>query len=104
MKIEEVMNQIPQQFNTRNTEGIAGIVQFHFTGSKGSNWVIKMDENSCTVAEGKTKTPDLVIKTSAENGVKLLTGKLDVMRAYMFGKIKVSGDLGLAMKLVSLFG
>ena len=104
MKIEEIMTQIPQHFESRNIKGVQGVIQFHFTGSNGSDWVVTIDENGCKVDEGRVKAPDLRIKTSSENGLKLLTGKLDVMRAYMFGKIKVSGDLSLAMKLASLFG
>jgi putative sterol carrier protein len=50
-----------------------------------------------------TPDPDLTIKANAQDGVKLLTGELDAMRAYMLGKIKVFGDLGLGMKLVNLF-
>jgi putative sterol carrier protein len=30
-------------------------------------------------------------------------GKMDPMRAYMLGKVKVRGDLALGMKLAKLF-
>ena len=34
---------------------------------------------------------------------KLMNGDLNPMTAFMFGKLKVSGDMGVAMKLQSLF-
>ena len=47
---------------------------------------------------------DCTIKISSENLVKLLDGKLDPMLAYTLGRIKVSGSMGVAMKLVSALG
>ncbi len=44
------------------------------------------------------------IRISKENLDKLIEGELDPMLAYTFGKIKVSGSLGVAMKLVSALG
>jgi predicted lipid carrier protein YhbT len=35
--------------------------------------------------------------------VKIFTGELDGMQAFMQGKIKLAGDLNLAMKLTQMF-
>jgi putative sterol carrier protein len=65
--------------------------------------VIRIEDQTCEVEEGKIDNPDLTIKANAEDGVNVLTGKLDAMRAYMLGKVKVFGDLSLGMKLTKLF-
>jgi putative sterol carrier protein len=54
-------------------------------------------------ADGETDA-DCTIKISAENLGKLIDGKLDPMLAYGLGKIKVSGSMGVAMKLVAALG
>jgi putative sterol carrier protein len=46
---------------------------------------------------------DTVIALSAENLEKLLAGKLDPTLAYMTGKLKVEGKMGVALKLTSMF-
>ncbi len=74
-----------------------------FSGEQASDWVITIENQTCVVEEGKTNNPALTIKADAEVGVDLLTGKLDAMRAYMLGKVKVFGDLSLGMKLVNFF-
>jgi putative sterol carrier protein len=33
----------------------------------------------------------------------ILTGKMDGVRAFMMGKLKVSGDMNLAQQLINLF-
>lgn len=46
--------------------------------------------------------PDLTLKTSLETFTKILDGTQDPNIAYMMGKLKVKGPIGLAMKLNSL--
>lgn len=45
---------------------------------------------------------DCTISTSAETLLKLKNGELNPMMAVMGGKVKIKGDMGLAMKLQSL--
>ncbi|MHA6324461.1 SCP2 sterol-binding domain-containing protein [Roseivivax sp. CAU 1753] len=45
---------------------------------------------------------DCTIRISEANLERLLTGKLHPMTAFATGKIKVSGDVGVAMKLSQL--
>ncbi len=47
---------------------------------------------------------DCVITTSSEVLGKLKSGDLNPMMAVMGGKVKIKGDMGLAMKLQSLLG
>jgi putative sterol carrier protein len=47
---------------------------------------------------------DCVIELSAENAVKLATGDLNVMTAFMHGKLKVKGDMSVAMKVAGMLG
>lgn len=42
---------------------------------------------------------DTVIRLSAENFGKLMDGNLDPTLAYMTGKLKVEGKLGVALKI-----
>lgn len=48
--------------------------------------------------------PACTIKLSGENLLRLMDGRLDPMLGYTLGKIKVSGSLGVAMKLVNAMG
>ncbi|MFN8355370.1 MAG: SCP2 sterol-binding domain-containing protein [Spirosomataceae bacterium] len=47
---------------------------------------------------------DCTVSVSLSDFNALMSGDLNPMTAFMFGKIKVSGDMGVAMKLQSLFG
>ncbi|HOY15760.1 MAG TPA: SCP2 sterol-binding domain-containing protein [Haliscomenobacter sp.] len=49
------------------------------------------------------KDADCTIITSLETLMKLRSGDLNPMMAVMSGKVKIKGDMGVAMKLQSLF-
>jgi len=56
------------------------------------------------VLSNDNRDADCVVVVSEENFVSLATGNLNPMTAVMSGKIKIKGDMGIAMKLTSLFG
>ncbi len=54
------------------------------------------------VVSADNKDADCTITMSMEDLIKLQQGELNPMMAVMSGKIKIQGDMGLAMKLQSL--
>jgi len=103
VNVKEIMKKIPNHFNPEQAKGVSGTVQCEFSGDQASNWVITIKNQTCQIEETKIDNPDLTIKADAEDGVNVLTGKMDAMRAYMLGKIKVYGDLSLGMKFTNFF-
>lgn len=50
-----------------------------------------------------TSKPKATMKISTGDFVKLATGKMDGMKAFMTGKLKVKGDMSLVMKMQKYF-
>lgn len=50
------------------------------------------------------KDADCVISTSIDTMKELLSGNSNPMMAVMMGKVKIKGDMGVAMKVQSLLG
>ena len=67
----------------------------------GDDGVIVLNDGTASTQDQDT---DCTIRISLDNLVKLLTGKLNPMTGVMMGKLKVSGDMGVAMKLGKLLG
>ncbi len=84
----------------RISKGLAGR---EFTGSMkfdcGEDGVIVLADGQATTDNRDT---DCTITISRDNLGKLLTGKLNPITGVMMGKMKVSGDLGVAMRLSKL--
>ena len=91
-----VYNQMKEK--AENADPIGGTLKFvidesivFIDGSGGSN-VISEDD----------KDADCTISTSLEVLLKLKNGEVNPMMAVMGGQIKITGDMGLAMKVQSL--
>ncbi|CCY66883.1 putative uncharacterized protein [Clostridium sp. CAG:678] len=41
-----------------------------------------------------------ILIASADNLIKLINGKLDPVKAFTLGKLKVDGDIGAALELI----
>jgi putative sterol carrier protein len=50
------------------------------------------------------KEADCVLEVSVKNALKLIDGELNAMMALMTGKLKIDGDMGVAMKVAQNFG
>lgn len=55
------------------------------------------------VVSNDDSAADCTIKVSQDDLEGLMSGDLNPMTAFMFGKIKIDGDMGVAMKLKDLF-
>jgi putative sterol carrier protein len=77
--------------------GLGGTLKFDF-GEPGSVYIDgKSSPNS--VSDGDGKSADCTITLSLETFEKMVKGELDGTSAFMQGKLRVAGDMGLAMKL-----
>lgn len=47
---------------------------------------------------------DCTLEISTKNALKMLGGDLNPMMAYMTGKLKIKGDMSVAMKMAQAFG
>lgn len=55
------------------------------------------------VVSTEKKEADCTVSVSSEDFHQLLTGELNPMAAVMAGKVKISGDMSVAMKLPAIF-
>lgn len=55
------------------------------------------------VVSNEDHEADCTIKVDADDLRDLINGDLNPMSAFMFGKLKITGDMSVAMKLQSLF-
>jgi putative sterol carrier protein len=93
------VNQIITQMSSAigGNSGLGGTLKFDF-GEPGSVYIDGKSTPN-TVADGAGKSADCTISVSLETFEKMVKGELDGTSAFMQGKLRVAGDMGLAMKL-----
>ena len=85
-------------------EKIASSYQFKLTGDNGGDWVIDLTKKEDFVTAGTMEDPSVTITMEASDFVDLVEGRLNGQMAFMQGKLKLQGDMSLALKLQQILG
>ncbi|KAM9459036.1 sterol carrier protein 2 isoform 2-T2 [Salvelinus alpinus] len=84
---------------------IGGVFAFKVTdGPEGKDalWVVDAKNGQGSVSNDADKKADCTITMGDEDLMKLMTGKMNPQTAFFQGKLKIAGNMGMAMKLQSL--
>ncbi|MBI4830623.1 MAG: SCP2 sterol-binding domain-containing protein [Candidatus Lindowbacteria bacterium] len=101
--VKESFDGMQARFNGAKAAGMKAVYQWDVTGEGGGKYNAEIAEGKCTIAEGQHATPNITITVASKDWLDIVNGKLDGQMAFMSGKLKVKGDMSLAMKLKTLF-
>ena len=103
LTVEQLMEKMPGAFIAEKAQGLDAAIQFKFTGAEAGEWFAVIKDGKVDVARGAHPSPKMTLTADSADYVRIFTGELDGMQAFMQGKIKLAGDLNLAMKLTQMF-
>jgi putative sterol carrier protein len=101
--VKELIHNHEKAFLPEVAEGVEAIIQYRLTGDEGGDYIITIKDDKCKVGEGIADEPDVTLTADAHDFADVLLGRANGMQYFMTGKLKLSGDLNLAMKLTSFF-
>ena len=98
MKLNEITKKM-NELATLNAGKIDAKIKFEFS----DGYVFIDDTTSPPTISNENNNADCVIEINNENFSKILNKKMNSMSAFMTGKMKIKGEMTIAMKLSSLF-
>lgn len=101
MTVREFFEQVPGRVGPEQARALDASYRFDIEGA--GSWRLESDGERVVVTESDAPA-DCVVKADEATFLGIVAGRQGAMGAYMTGKIRVEGDLGLAMRLRDLFG
>ena len=99
----EFMSRMSGAFIPEKAVGVDATIQLKLTGAQAADWYVTIKDSKCTVTQGTAPAAKLTVTADSGDFIKIFTGQLDGMQAFMQGKLKLAGDMSLAMKLLGMF-
>jgi hypothetical protein len=78
---------------------INAIYQFNIAGPGGGTWSVDCTQPGGKITAGPSAGARCTVAATDQNFLDIVNGKLNAQMAFMSGKLKIQGDMGLAMKL-----
>lgn len=102
-EVQEAIEALPAAFLPDKAGTAQALFQLDLAGENGGQWVLAVADGKCNVRQETATKPDVTISMDGKDFVDLFRNQLDPVRAFMTGKIKVAGNLGLVMQLLNWF-
>lgn len=102
-QVQEMFMKMQSKFQPEKAEGLNASIQLRVSDQEKDYWLSIYDDK-VDLHEGITEDPRMTLIANAEDFAGVIEGELNPMQAFMSGKLTVKGDMGLAMKLQSIFG
>jgi putative sterol carrier protein len=103
MTVGELFEALATRFDTEAAAGLNRTLQWKITDEDPGVWAFEISDGQGRLIPGGVDNPDTIFTTSGATWMAIAEGRQDAMKAFMSGKLKVKGDMMLAMKVPKLF-
>lgn len=107
-----MVSSVKEMFERQLPERLAGkpdvvakinaVYQFNVSGPDGGAWSVDCTAPGGKITPGVSPVARCTVTTTDQDLLKIVNGQLNPQMAFMSGKLRIQGDLGLAMKLQSI--
>lgn len=97
MSLEDLTNKVREA--AKSKDALGKTIKFDIDGE----YLTLDGTGDANVVTNENSDADCTVKVGKENFGKMLDGSMNPMTAFMTGKIKIEGDMSVAMKLQGLF-
>lgn len=102
--IQEIFQKLDAQLrqNLDRVAGVTGTLHFQLTGEGGDDYFLHLDDGKAELSRGVPEHADCTVSMDTDDFKALVTGRLNAMTALTTGKLRVKGNMSLALRLQSL--
>ena len=97
----EFFTQLEERIDPDRTRGMSATYRFEIENA--GTWRLEVADGRVSVTESDAAA-DCVLRASEEIFLRIVRGEQSPTTAFMTGKVRIEGDVGLALKLRELVG
>jgi putative sterol carrier protein len=104
--LEEIFRRMPEQFDAERAAGVEAVIEWEITGPEpdaADRWQLAIRDGRCTCVRGAEAEPDVVYRIAPVDFVKLITGVESGPKMFVFGRLRIRGNLMTAARVPSWF-
>lgn len=101
--VPEAIENMKGRFKSDAAKTMTATYQFDLTGEGGGKHYMAINNGELDIKQGEAANPNITITMAASDFISMTNGKLNPQMAFMSGKLKLKGDMALAMKMQSIF-
>lgn len=99
----QAMEKMIEVFNPEAAQGVTAVFQWDVLGDNGGVWHIKVADGAAELVNERHPTPTVSQTCGTDLFLSMVNYEIDGMQAFMSGRLKMSGDMNVAMKIYELF-
>lgn len=103
LTVDGIFALMPELFLPEKAQDLTVSVYYQVTGDGGGDYTCLIENGAFSLKREAKADATSVVTIGAEDWIALNEGKLDPMQAFMTGKLKGTGDLGLLQKFPKFF-
>jgi putative sterol carrier protein len=102
--LKPIFEGMQERFLPEKAAGRAAVIEYDIVAPDGTkSYQLTVADGKCELAEGTEKPATVTLVLSTPDFLRLITGKLNGMQAFMSGKLKIKGDMMLAQSMQTWF-
>ena len=103
LTVDEIFSRMNELFLPERAAGVDAAVAYRITGEGGGDYTSVVKDGTFTLLREARADAAATLTMTAEDWIALNEGRLDPVTAFVSGKLKISGDQGLAQKFPKIF-
>ena len=104
--LEGIFKRMPEEFDASKASDVNAVVEWRISGnSEGGEdrWQLAIAGGTCTCARGGDAQPDVTFTVDPIDFIKLIAGAESGPKLFVFGRLKINGNLMLAARVQGFF-
>ena len=101
----EIFRRMPEQFVPERAAGIDAVIEWEITSPDGEadTWQLTIRDGRCTCVRDGDARPDIAYRIGPVDFLKLIAGVEKGPKLFVFGRLRIRGNVMLAARMESWF-